>query len=200
MKKTILSISIVMSLVMLFSIVFTSCNKKFKYEHNPMDNPYAAADIEVDENAVYGYRPNKTGSLAQWADNDWSDKKTVEDGRKERIAYHKSIESLYALLDQMVAKHYNTEQIARKISDERTELKKKEYENDPVELENAKARNLEKWGHEEEPTADEYYEYYNHSWETVLSKALSTNSGMDACLGLYDDYYSVYVACGQIKA
>lgn len=198
MKKTILSISIVMTLVMLFSIVFTSCNKKFKYEHDPMENEYAAADIEKDDNAVYGYRPRKDGSLAEWADNDWSDKKTVEEGRKERIAYHKSIESLYTLLDQMVAKHSNTETIARTISDKRNQLRLDEYKDDPVEQQKIKDRNMEKYGHEEGPTPDELYEKYG-SWDIVLSKALSTNSGMDACLGLYDDYYSVYVACGQIK-
>ena len=28
--------------------------------------------------------------------------------------------------------------------------------------------------------------------ETVLEKALSTNAGMDACLGFYDEYYDFY--------
>ncbi|MBO7520108.1 MAG: hypothetical protein J6T73_04950, partial [Clostridia bacterium] len=29
-------------------------------------------------------------------------------------------------------------------------------------------------------------------------KAFSANVGMDACLGLYDDYYDLYVALGQV--
>ena len=45
---------------------------------------------------------------------------------------------------------------------------------------------------------DEMYEKYG-SWETVMSKALSPNSGMDACLGLYDSFYQIYVSLGQIK-
>ena len=60
-----------------------------------------------------------------------------------------------------------------------------------------KARNLEKYGHEEGPLPDELYEQYG-SWETVLSKAFSVNAGMDACFGLYDDYYDVYIMVGQI--
>ena len=42
------------------------------------------------------------------------------------------------------------------------------------------------------PSADSLYEKYG-SWQTVLKKALSTNMGMDACLGLYDEYYYTYV-------
>ena len=198
MKKTILSLSIVLTLVMLFSIVFTSCNKKFKYEHDPMENEYAAADIEKDDNAVYGYRPRKDGSLAEWADNDWSDKKTVEEGRQERIKYHKSIESLYSLLDQMTAKHYNMEQMARTISEKRNQLRLDEYKDNPEEQQKIKDRNKELYGNENGPTPEYLYNKYG-SWEMVLSKALSTNSGMDACLGLYDTYYNIYIACGQIK-
>ena len=41
-------------------------------------------------------------------------------------------------------------------------------------------------------------EITNHSLETVIEKAFSANSGMDACLGLYDDYYALYVAAGQV--
>ena len=32
-----------------------------------------------------------------------------------------------------------------------------------------------------------------------MAKAFSVNAGMDACLGLYDDYYDVYVALGQVQ-
>ena len=32
---------------------------RFKYEHNPMDNPKAARDIIENPDAVYGFSPNK---------------------------------------------------------------------------------------------------------------------------------------------
>ena len=48
------------------------------------------------------------------------------------------------------------------------------------------------------PLTEELYEKYG-SWSTVLSKALSTNIGMDACLGLYDTYYSLYIAIGMVE-
>jgi hypothetical protein len=37
------------------------------------------------------------------------------------------------------------------------------------------------------------------SWEAVLQGAFSSNMGMDACCGLYDQYYSLYVELGLIK-
>ena len=36
-------------------------------------------------------------------------------------------------------------------------------------------------------------------WEAGLLGALSVNSGMDACVGLYDDYYDLYFLMGQIE-
>lgn len=59
-----------------------------------------------------------------------------------------------------------------------------------------KKSNLDSYGNENGPTADALYEKYG-SWETVLEKVFSINSGMDACLGLYDDYYDLYVISGQ---
>ena len=46
---------------------------------------------------------------------------------------------------------------------------------------------------------DELFAQYG-SWERVIEKAFSTNAGMDACLGLYDDYYYLYVAQGDVPA
>ncbi len=60
-----------------------------------------------------------------------------------------------------------------------------------------KARNLEVYGREEGPTPDEMYEKYG-AWETVIEKAFSVNMGLDVCLGLYDEYYPIYLALGQI--
>ena len=65
------------------------------------------------------------------------------------------------------------------------------YKNNPEGLISLLKSNLETYGHEEGPTPDELYEKYG-SWETALEKVLTTNPGMDACLGLYDIYYPTY--------
>ena len=169
----------------------------FRYRHDPRLNPVAMADIVADETAVYGFRPSETGSLALYADADWSDPDLVAQGRADRIAYHESLESMYAMLEEMRAAGKDIEEIARALSAERNVLRFAAYDGDPEGLAAIKARNLEKYGHEEGPLPDELFEKYG-SWETVLAKAFSGNSGMDACLGLYDDYYELYLATGQV--
>ena len=172
----------------------------FRYQHDPRLNPSAMADIVVDPTAVYGFAPSPDGSLKQYATYDWSDPAVVngENGRLARIAYHESIQEMYTMLDEMTAQGKSVEEIARAVSTKRNEIRLAAYDNDPEGLATAKARNLERYGHEEGPLPDELYEQYG-SWETVIEKAFSVNSGMDACLGLYDDYYALYVAAGQIK-
>lgn len=170
----------------------------FKYVHDPEDNPAAMADIVRDENAVYGFRPSETGSLKQYADADWSDPEIVEQGRQDRIAYHESIAGMYDMLREMLSAGRSTEEIARAVSTRRNELRLEACNDDPEALAIVKERNLEKYGHEEGPLPEELFEQYG-SWETVLLKAFSPNPGMDACLGLYDKYYDLYVALGQIK-
>ena len=169
----------------------------FSYAHDPRENPAAMADIVADENAIYGFRPSETGSLAAYAAADWSDPAVVEKGRQDRLAYHKSLESMYDILDDMTAAGADIETVARAVSTRRNEIRLEAYADDPEGLAAVKARNLEQYGHEEGPLPDELYAKYG-SWETVLAKAFSTNAGMDACLGLYDDYYALYVAAGQI--
>lgn len=170
----------------------------FAYRHDPTRNPYAMQDIVADETAIYGFRPSEDGSLKMYADADWTDPEVVESGRQERIAYHQSIEEMYGILAEMTADGKSAEEIARVVSAKRNELRLASYDNDPEGLKELKARNLEKYGHEEGPLPDELYEQYG-SWETVIEKAFSVNAGMDACLGLYDDYYDVYVALGQVE-
>ena len=169
----------------------------FRYRHDPRLNPGAMADIEADEAAVYGFRPSETGSLALYADADWSDPEMVAQGRADRIAYHESLETMYIMLEEMRAAGKGIEEIARALSAERNVLRFAAYDGDPEGLAAIKARNLEKYGHEEGPLPDELFEKYG-SWEMVLSKAFSGNSGMDACLGLYDDYYELCLATGQV--
>ena len=167
------------------------------YIHDPRDNPSAMADIVEDENAVYGFRPSPDGSLKAYADVDWSDPGIVEKGRQDRIAYHQSIESMYDMLKEMTEEGKSVEEIARAVSTRRNEIRLEAYDGDPEGLAAVTARNLELYGHEEGPLPEELFEKYG-SWELVMVKAFSVNSGMDACLGLYDDYYFLYVAAGQI--
>ena len=171
----------------------------FRYLHDPRENPAAMRDIVEDENAVYGFRPSATGSLKMYADADWSDPALVEQGRADRIAYHESIRSMYDMLREMQDRGCGTEEIARAVSERRNEIRLEAYADDPEGLAALKARNLEKYGHEEGPLPDELYAKYG-SWDAVLEKAFSPNAGMDACLGLYDDYYFLYAAMGDVPA
>ena len=197
-QKIIRLLGIITILVLLTSAFLFACSeKKFKYKHDPRENPSAMADIIEDENAIYGFRPSESGSLAMYANEDWSNPEVVEKGRQDRIAYHKSLESMYVMLNEMTSEGKDIETIARAVSAKRNELRLDAYKDDPEGLEALKQRNLKKYGHEEGPLPDELYAQYG-SWEIVISKAFSTNSGMDACLGLYDDYYELYVASGQI--
>ena len=170
----------------------------FKYIHDPKDNPAAMKDIVADNTAVYGFRPSETGSIANYAVYDWSDPAIVEAGRQERIAYHNSFQEMYDILESMQKEGKTAEEIARVISPKRNELRLASYANDPEGLAVAKQRNLTKYGREEGPTPEQMYDLYG-SWEKVIEKSFSTNMGMDACLGLYDDYYNVYVMLGQVK-
>ncbi len=61
-----------------------------------------------------------------------------------------------------------------------------------------KESNRKAYGHEEGPTPDELFEKYG-SWTTVLQKAFSPNMGMDACCGLYDEYYWLYRELGYVE-
>ena len=173
--------------------------KRFTYEHDPRENPSAMADIVEDEQAIYGFRPSETGSLSMYASADWSDPAVVAKGRADRIAYHESIEGMYVLLNQLISEGKDVETIARAVSAKRNELRLAAYDGDPEGLAAVKERNLAQYGHEEGPLPDELYAKYG-SWETVITKSFSVNSGMDACLGLYDDYYDLYVTVGQIPA
>ena len=170
----------------------------FHYQHDPRLNPYAMEDIVEDENAVYGFRPVETGNLKQYAGIAWDDPEEVGKKRAERIAYHDSFSELYDLAGKMFAQGAEIEEIARAVSTRRNELRIKSYEGDPDGLARMKARNLEKYGREEGALPEEHFKLRG-SWESVLEGALSVNSGMDACVGLYDDYYDLYVLMGQIE-
>lgn len=170
----------------------------FAYEHDPRLNPTAMADIVENPDAVYGFSPNpESRRLGAFAAYDWSDAAVVEQGRQERIAYHESLASLYDILHEMRDAGSTLEEMARAVSAARNRLRLEAYKDDPEGLATVKQSNLETYGNEEGPTANSLFETYG-SWETVLQKAFSTNAGMDACVGLYDDYYDLYVELGMI--
>ena len=181
------------------SSVSVSAAGGFRYIHDPAQNPSAMRDIVADETAVYGYRPTATGSLAVYADADWSDPGIVEEGRQERIKYHQNIESMYDMLREMQQQGKTTEEIARAVSEERNRLRIESYRDDPEGLAALKESNLKTYGREEGPTPDDLFEKYG-SWAVVLQKAFSSNMGMDACCGLYDEYYWLYIELGYVES
>ena len=166
----------------------------FAYEHDPRDNPRAMRDIVYNPDAVYGFSPSKAeeSTLKDYADAiDWTDEKQVADARGQRQAYHDSMEELYDIILDMVKADEDIETIARTVSRRRNELRLEAGKDDPEGLALTKKRNLEIYGNELGPTPEWLYEKYG-SWEAVLLKALGANAGMDACVGLYDEYYYLY--------
>ena len=157
-----------------------------------MENPKAAEDIMVTPDALYGYSPRPDSvRLKAYADADWSDAALVESARQDRLAYHESFKELYRMIEQMLGEAKNVEEIARAVSTRRNEIRLESYKDNPQGLEKVKKSNLDTYGNENGPTPESLYEKYG-SWQTVLEKSLSSNPGMDACLGLYDMYYDTY--------
>lgn len=166
---------------------------KLGYEHDPMENPKAAQDIIVNRDAVYGYSPSPLSTrLKDFVDYiDWTNEAEVEEARNNRIRYYETEEVLYQMIEEMSAQNKSIEEIARAVSQKRNELRLDAYIGDPDGLARVKKSNLDTYGNENGPTIEYLYEKYG-SWEAVLQKALSSNPGMDACLGLYDDFYEFY--------
>ena len=147
----------------------------FHYEHDPMENPAAAKDIVVNPDAVYGYSPSPESTrLGKYADAiDWADEAAVAAAREERRAYIEENKKMYRVIEEMLGQGKNVEEIAREVSRIRNENRLAAYDNDPEGLELVKQSNLDTYGHEEGPTADQLFEKYG-SWQTVIEKALST--------------------------
>ena len=170
-----------------------TASSAFSYVHDPRLNPRAMEDIVENPEAVYGFSPDpESKRLGSYAQYDWTDAELVAQAREERIAYHDSVESMTEILYRMRDEGASIEEMARAVSAERNRLRMDAYKDNPDGLEAAKKSNLENYGHEDGPTADEMYEKYG-SWTVVMQKAFSPNMGMDACCGLYDDYYPLYI-------
>lgn len=171
----------------------------FSYVHDPRENPRAMEDIIENPDAVYGFSPNpESGRLKVYAGFDWTDPEFVADAQTERRAYHKSMDSMSDILYKMREQGATTEEMARAVSEERNRLRIEASSGNPEELAAMKESNLQTYGREEGPTPDQLYEKYG-SWATVLQKAFSPNMGMDACCGLYDEYYWLYIELGYVE-
>lgn len=174
-------------------VAFAATDDPYEYQcvyvHDPRINAKAMEDIVVNPNAVYGFSPDPNSKrLGEYASYDWSDPAVVEKARQDRIKYLASFDEMYELWNKMSRDGKSTEEIARAVSGKRNELRLASYKDDPEGLEKVKQSNLDTYGNENGPTADSLYEKYG-SWETVIIKSFSSNSGMDACLGLYDVQY-----------
>lgn len=170
-----------------------------EYEHNPALNEKVMEDVVVDENAVYGFRPDPNSDrLGAYADSDWTDKASVAKWTDERIAYHNDFTTMYEAWKKMESQGKSIEEIARYVSNMRNEIRLASYDGNPEGLAKVKQSNLKKYGNEKGPTADSLFEKYG-SWEKVLLKSFSENPGMDACLGLYDIYYDLYSLVGSLS-
>ena len=163
----------------------------FAYEHDPRRNPEAMKDIVVNPDAVYGFSPNPASNrLGNFADAiDWTSSADVAKARAIREAYHERNLNLWEMYSSMKVEGRSTEEIARAVSRQRNLNRLAELDSENIAL--TKASNLKTYGSEEGPTADSLYQKYG-SWEAVIDGALSTNAGMDACCGLYDDCYPLY--------
>lgn len=187
-----MSLMVVLVIMLLTPVTVLATENEYetvKYVHDPRLNSKAMEDIVVDHNAIYGFRPsNDSTRLAEFASMDWSDPDVVEKGRQERIEYLRQFDTMYDLWNEMLSQGKSTEEIARAVSARRNEVRLASYKNDPEGLERVKKSNLETYGNENGPTPESLFEKYG-SWEKVLIKSFSSNSGMDACLGLYDVQY-----------
>ena len=175
------------------AIIMVSKCPSFRYVHNPAENPKVLKDAIVNPDAVYGFSPNPASTRLKDYVNalDWTDPVAVADAKKAREEYHASYAELYRLIEDLLGEGKDIEAIARAVSKRRNEIRLENDANDPKKLALVKKSNLETYGNEEGPTADSLYAKYG-SWQTVLEKALSSNAGMDACLGLYDEYYDIH--------
>ena len=171
----------------------------FSYIHDPRENPEAMADIIENANAVYGFSPNPDSlRLGSYAEFDWTDPVFVTEAQKERRSYHESMSSMLDILYHMREEGASIEEMARAVSAERNRLRLESYRDDPEGLAKVRESNLKTYGHEDGPTPDSLFEKYG-SWTSVIQKAFSTNMGMDACCGLYDEYYDLYIELGYVE-
>ena len=92
---------------------------KFQYRHNPSDSPKVLLDAVEDTNAVYGYRPNDTGSLKKFVKYDWTDPDVVAKFRENRLRYHIENDGYRELVNSMRADGHSDVEIAKTLVEKR---------------------------------------------------------------------------------
>ena len=185
----------IVSLLLLLSMLLLSVPSAWAapsaYTHDPRCNATAMEDIVYNPDAVYGFSPDpQSARLGSYANFDWTDPALIEKSRQERLTYFEEMKTLDTLRTQMEQEGKSIEETARAVSAKRNEIRLASYQDNPEGLTAVKESNLKKYGNENGPTADSLFEKYG-SWEIVLEKAFSSNPGMDACLGLYDDFFDL---------
>ena len=128
----------------------------------------------------------------------WTNPEVVALAHDNREAYHESMESMLDILYEMREKGASIEEMARAVSRERNRIRMESYQDDPEGLASVKESNLKTCGHEDGPAPEDLFEKYG-SWTLVMQNAFGTNMGMDACCGLYDEYYWLYIELGYIE-
>ncbi|SFD38775.1 Metallopeptidase toxin 4 [Bacillus sp. 491mf] len=94
------------------------------------------------------------------------------------------------MLNNLYSQGYSTEDIARKMVNERNSNRLNSYiEKDDMEgYELVRKSNLQTYNNAEGPTPESLFEKYG-SLEGVVNASVSSNPGMDACVGLYNIYH-----------
>jgi len=192
MKKTISLFLAVLLLLSSLPFAFAEDAKPaLKYEHDPMEDPTAAADIVVNPKAVYGFSPNpESKRLGLYAEYDWTNPELVEEMRQERILYHNQFDAIFDMVVKGLEEDLPLENIAWAASTKRNLIRLdtyvQNYNKDGYET--AIQSNKDKYGSELGLSFSDALAQFG-SYEMIILKALSTNPGMDACCGLYDLYY-----------
>ncbi len=105
-------------------------NAKFQYKHNPSDSPKVLLDAVEDTNAVYGYKPNNTGSLKKFVKYDWSNPDVVAKFRNNRLLYHIENDGYKELVNSMRADGYSDVEIAKTLVKKRNANRLSSYINE----------------------------------------------------------------------
>lgn len=148
-------------------------------------------DAIEDPNAVYGYRPREDGSLASFTNGKWDDPIAVAGYRQDRIAYHNRNEgTAQQIVSNMTAEGASLEDIARAVNEYRNKSRINAYIDS-----NGNIKNID--GYNAALVRVEKNSYENliqrgKTPEQIIKSATKGNPAMDACTGLYDEYFDTY--------
>ncbi|MBD5137270.1 MAG: hypothetical protein HDT39_15175 [Lachnospiraceae bacterium] len=165
----------------------------FKYKHNPSDNPKVLEDAMEDSSAVYGYRPNDTGSIKSFANDDWSSEELVNSYKENRIKYHQKNDINIEIANTMRAEGKTDSEIARVLVERRNSNRLASYIDEDgnitdIDLYNQALEHCKTYEQLKEGTATRK----GKTDLEIIESSTRGNPGMDACCGLYDIYYDTY--------